>query len=366
MLETARIEGYRSFRQYELEGFARINLFVGQNNCGKTSLLEAIEFLVAKGHPQALLRSLDRRGEGRLIDVPDSRMASVRRDINHLFYGHDFDSPPAHIRVEGNRGYGPIEVRVRPLTDDETDEFAGIAVPEDALPVLGMEISGETPEKYPILPVDPGGALLSNGWRLRRGYRGLGNGLPNVRFLTPNSLDPEGMRTLWDQVQRGAREEEVKDMVRLVGNDLESIHFLVSDLSRRSKMWGVLVGLRGSRRVPLGTQGDAMRRLLALSLSLIDSTDGVLMVDELDSGLHWTVMRKMWDFVIRAAVRSSVQVFATTHSLDCIRALASLHRGSPELSSEVSVFKLDRRLDKAIRLDASEVEAAVEEDIEIR
>lgn len=109
-----------------------------------------------------------------------------------------------------------------------------------------------------------------------------------------------------------------------------------------------------------------MRRLLALSLSLIDSTDGVLMVDELDSGLHWTVMRKMWDFVIRAAVRSSVQVFATTHSLDCIRALASLHRGSPELSSEVSVFKLDRRLAKAIRLDAAEVEAAIEEDIEIR
>lgn len=365
-LTTATIEGYRSFSRYELDGFARINLFVGQNNCGKTSLLEAIEFLVAKGHPQALLRSPDRRGEGRILDVSDQRIPSVRRDISHLFYDHDFASSSAKIRVEGNRGYGPIEARVRPLTDEEADELVGPDFPEDALPALGLEISGTTAEEYPILPVDLDGSLFPDRWRLRRIHRGLVNNLPNVRFLTPGSLDPEGMRTLWDRVQREAREEEVIDLVRLVVNDLKSIHFLASGLSRRSQIGGVLVGLRGGPRVPLGTQGDAMRRLLALSLSLIESTDGALMVDELDSGLHWTVMQRMWDFVIHAAVRSSVQVFATTHSLDCIRGLASLHRMKPELTSEVSVFKLDRRLDKAIHLDAAEVEAAMEEDIEIR
>lgn len=366
MLETAQIEGYRSFRRYALEGFVRLNLFVGQNNCGKTSLLEAIEFLLSRGQPQVLQRSPDRRGEARVVDVPGAPMSGARRQVTHLFYGHDFHPPSACIRLEGNPEYGPIIVRTRRLTTDETDDFVRLDIPVDSLPALGLEISGQTVEKYPILPVDIDGSLLPNRWLLGGGYGTATNSLPTVRFLTPGSLDPESMRRLWDRVQKEALEPEVSDLVRLAVNDLESIHFLTSDLSRRTQMGSVLTGLRGGRRLPIGTHGDAPRRLLALSLSLLNSTNGALMVDELDSGLHWTVMPRMWDFVIRAAVRSSVQVFATTHSLDCLRGLASLHRANPELTSEVSVFKLDRRLDKAIRLDASEVEAAIEEDIEIR
>ncbi len=366
MLETAKIEGYRSFQRYELEGFTRINLFVGQNNCGKTSLLEAIEFLVAKGHPEALVRSSDRRGEGRVVALPEARAPSVRRDIGHLFYGHDFASPSAHIRVEGTPDYGPIEVHVRPLTDDEIDEFVRLHIADDVPVTLGLAVSGTTAEKYPVLPVDVEGSLHSIRWLLGRHYKGVATGPPNGRFLTPDSLDTETMRTLWDRVQTEAREEEVTDIVRLVVNDLESIHFLASDLSSRSRMGGVLAGLRGGRRVPLGTQGDAVRRLLALSLSLIDSTDGVLMVDELDSRLHWTVMQKMWDFVIRAAVRSSVQVFATTHGLDCLRGLASLYTDNPDLASEVAVFKIDRKLPFAVKLSVDSVEAMLKHNLEIR
>ena len=57
-----------------------------------------------------------------------------------------------------------------------------------------------------------------------------------------------------------------------------------------------------------------MRRLLALSLSLIRTEQGILLVDEIDTGLHWTVMEEMWRLVVETARRSSVQVFATTHS----------------------------------------------------
>lgn len=94
--------------------------------------------------------------------------------------------------------------------------------------------------------------------------------------------------------------------------------------------------------------------------------DGFLLADEIDSGLHWTVMPDLWEFIIRAARRYSVQVFATTHSLDCITGLADLYRRDPELTAEVSVFKMDRRLPRAVRLSADNVEAAVKNGIEIR
>ena len=109
-----------------------------------------------------------------------------------------------------------------------------------------------------------------------------------------------------------------------------------------------------------------MRRLLALSLSLIRTEQGILLVDEIDTGLHWTVMEEMWRLVVETARRSSVQVFATTHSYDCIRGLASLVESRPDLAGDVSIQKIERSLKEAVRFDAKDIRAAVEQNVELR
>ena len=111
-------------------------------------------------------------------------------------------------------------------------------------------------------------------------------------------------------------------------------------------------------RVPLDSFGEGMRRLLALSLSLSDCTDGLLLVDEIDTGLHWTVMEDLWQLVIGAARDRNVQVFATTHSYDCVKGFASLLEREPELAEEVSLQKLERRLDEAVALRGEQLPIA--------
>ena len=118
--------------------------------------------------------------------------------------------------------------------------------------------------------------------------------------------------------------------------------------------------------MPLGSHGDGMRRLLALSLSLIKTTNGILLIDEIDTGLHWTTMEEMWRLIVNTARKSNVQVFTTTHSYDCIRGLASLVESSTELASEISVQKVDRSLARAVTLDAENIRIAVAQDIEVR
>ena len=109
-----------------------------------------------------------------------------------------------------------------------------------------------------------------------------------------------------------------------------------------------------------------MRRLLALSLSLMRTANGFLLIDEIDTGLHWTVMEEMWRLVVETARRSSIQVFATTHSYDCIRGLASLVESRPDLAGDVSVQKIERSLKKAVGFDAADVRAVVEQNVEVR
>lgn len=360
MLTTFTVSGYRSFRHYGLEGLTRLNLFIGANSSGKTSLLEAMEFLVARGNPFVLLHAADRRGETRAPEDP--RFSRYQADLTHVFHGDLRPESTPSIKLTGNRPHGSITARVRPLTPKERRDDSVLHAPSEAVPARGLEITGERSKELAVLPIDPDGALLVS--RRRLSLASPGSRFPKMQFLTPRSLDTDGMIELWNHVQRAALENEVVEAARLVVDDLQSIHFLASaNLPRRAD---VLAGLRDGRRVPLGSQGDGMRRLLALSLSLINSADGFLFVDELESGLHWSVMRDTWRFLIQASLQSSVQVMATSHSLDCLRGLASLHRQQPDLAAEVSVFKLDRRLEEAVRLDSDEVDAAVRQGIEIR
>ena len=85
--------------------------------------------------------------------------------------------------------------------------------------------------------------------------------------------------------------------MKLLMPDMDSIHFLTSDHMPRG---GIVVGLRGGgSRYPSGTFGDGMRRLPLLRLALANNADGFVLVDEVDTGLHWTVMAGMWRLVFR-------------------------------------------------------------------
>ena len=109
-----------------------------------------------------------------------------------------------------------------------------------------------------------------------------------------------------------------------------------------------------------------MRRLLALALSLSQLHGGLLLADEIDTGFHWTVMEDMWRLVVETARESAIQVFATTHSYDCVRGLASLLESQPDLSENVSIQKIERSLDQAVAFDAGQIGTAVKHGIDLR
>ena len=379
MLRTLELEGYRGFESFRLSDLKRVNLLVGKNNCGKTSILEAMEFLVSKGDPSVLTRSADRRGETGFQDVAEPSgpyRPDLYPDVSHLFFGRHM-APGVSFRISTNEGFGIVLVELLSLPDVEneisnrgpgnaqqTTLFDDDVDPESA---LGFRISGSVLDWIPIFPVtDNGLLLLSKSVRFRRPRFVAVSGVPPVEFLTPDSLQLGSMRAMWDKVLAEGREPEVINAMKLLESDLDSIHFLTGDGYRRTS-GGVLVGFgKSSRRVPLGSLGDGMRRLLALSLSLVRTGNGFLLIDEIDTGLHFTVMEEMWKLVVTTALESNVQVVATTHSYDCIQGLAALLESTPELAPEVSVQKIERSLAEAVSLNAEQIRVAVRQDIEVR
>ena len=360
VLRTLELEGYRGFDKYKLTDLTRVNLLVGKNDCGKTSILEAVHFLVSGGDPFVLVRSANRRGE------VNGAGAEPRPDVSHVFCGRRFD-PGVRFRLSADGGRREVSVTVRsPAPDDGPSLFENAA---DDFRILALEIEGTSLRRPTVLPVAENGVLPdSRHLRFRaRGSEGA-PAPPPIQFVTPDSLDLDPMRAMWDRVLMEGRESDVIRAMKLLEPELDSIQFLTSDALRmRSGRAGVLLGFRGAgRRAPMGSYGDGMRRLLALSLSLMRTANGFLLVDEIDTGLHWTVMEETWRLVVETARRSSMQVFATTHSYDCIRGLASLVESRPDLAGDVSIQKIERSLKKAVGFDAADVRAVVAQNIEVR
>jgi predicted ATP-dependent endonuclease of OLD family len=96
--------------------------------------------------------------------------------------------------------------------------------------------------------------------------------------------------------------------------------------------------------------------------------DGVLLIDEVDTGLYYRTQTDMWRLLLDTAKRLNVQVFATTHSLDCVRAFQE----ALSLSEDKSIGKLFRLSlrDKAaihpVAYTADELEVAIRQEIEVR
>ena len=116
MLGTLKLDRFRGFDAYQLTDLTCINLLVGKNNCGKTSILEAIHLLVSGSDPLVLARLANRKGE--VNDTDAAFGQGWEPDISQFFSGHRV-APGTGFRLssgDGNGTYGQVSVMVRQST----------------------------------------------------------------------------------------------------------------------------------------------------------------------------------------------------------------------------------------------------------
>ncbi len=370
MLSYVEMENFRGFERFRLGDLARVNLLVGENNCGKSSLLEAVHFLASGGDLNVLLGRASDRGEYALDDARE-RSYPV---ISHFFPGHEL-LPGVRLRVVGTPPREGVSMWVDDAFDTEMERSPSRYLQKPLFPDSWAEsalcIGAGTGEKrFVALPVSDAGVIQEDAVRSysRTLRQENGKRLP-VLLVSSQSLDATSMGLIWNQVLMDGREAEAVEALRILEGDLTGIFFLANagTYRRTNDSPMILVQLAAQKlRVPLGSYGDGMRRLLALSLALIQCSSGVLLIDEIDTGLHYSVMARMWHLVVESARRANTQIFATTHNSDCVRGLAQFCREHPEMREEVSVQKINCELEESVALHADEIMLADEQRMEVR
>ncbi len=109
-----------------------------------------------------------------------------------------------------------------------------------------------------------------------------------------------------------------------------------------------------------------MSRLLGIALALVNCRDGMLLVDEIECGLHYSILPDVWKLIFKTAKDLNVQVFATTHSKDCIEAFEEAAREDEE--SEGILIRLERQGERIVAktIDEKRLELAVNHNVEVR
>ncbi|NOK63921.1 MAG: hypothetical protein GFH27_549319n101 [Chloroflexi bacterium AL-W] len=371
MLKNVKIENFRGFRSFELQQLGRLNLLVGANNSGKTSVLEAIQLLCSHNNLEPLRDVMINRGEY----FDNKRTDRQELDIRHLFYNHKIE-PGSQFSVSGMNGTEKDEivalVGVRPINqrfDPPIDTDVQLTFHDDGF-VFDFTIEwiyGNKREHWES-PLSDDGGLLEEYLPRPRSIGISKRNETKTQFVTSSALTPERMIELFDQIVLTPEEKLVQESLQAIEPKIERIAPISSEKYRRAESRaGFVVLLSDSeQRVPIGSMGDGLWRMLGLALATAGSANGVLFVDEIDTGLHFSAMSDMWKLIWETAKRLNVQVFATTHSSDCWMSLASIadQEGIPE--DGITIQRIEQGKETSIAFSEREIVIAAQRGIEVR
>jgi energy-coupling factor transporter ATP-binding protein EcfA2 len=363
MISSLTIEGFRCFERLEMGGLGRVNLIVGKNNSGKTSVLEALHLLCRDGDPAVVWDLATRRGE----TVPMNGTPRRAVDVSHFFRGHAL-VPGARflVRAETSRVSFAIEELQEAAALDRLYAEENSPASSPFRLKLMIAVSRDLSNRTVVLGRD-GELRLDFLDDARRNYA-LKDEPARSRLLGPESPTVPNLIRLWGRIALTKDEALVLGLLRTVAPDIEKIADLGSavDYASLPQRGGFRVKLNHmDGPVPMGTMGDGVYRTLVLALALASTKGGTLLIDEVETGLHHQALAQMWRLVFRSAKEADVQVFATTHSWDCVEAFASLIEETDD-ANRISMQRVEAGKASAVSYEEREIKVVAEQGVEAR
>ena len=336
MYTSFAIENFRLFDRLTIEPLARVNLIIGKNNAGKTALLEALWL-----HSLPSPRSAQRLGAWR--GLPIMEYDTLFAD---LFHGYRTD---AVIQMRAKRYWGDgltggvgIQLPLNPVaaSDGTVDTALEIYKSDDDEIVFAYSDINEA-TKFTVrawLNSDFEEEQVGFRHRLRtRGhipgwYRG-----PTVFINAGRQFDARETAARFGKGQLTGHIDNVQSVLKLAEPRLRGLIAVPKEQGPALICGDIGIG----RIIPLALMGDGLRRLLDLALSFNDAAGNVIFIDEIENGLHHSVLVDVWKQLNDLSRKFNVQVFATTHSYECMEAARDAFKEAED--DDLLIHRVSRR-----------------------
>lgn len=358
-LENITIHKFRGLQDLELKDLGQINLLVGINNSGKTSVLEALSIYCHPLDIRVWLSTARQREQEYRI----SRTPSL--DALQWLFAHDFlldreKLKTGTISISGSgsfsvkqmkatyeeiEGMFVSEKRRRLVTGDEQlseSEDEQIGESDDLLEVRkGLDLRVELNIEQLNLFGDEEANLIEDYqlWEHEFLSRASGKREPNLltSVVTPASHRSDiGQFRLLSEARFHNFKADVLDLLRQMDHNISDIEILLSPESISSR-FNIYIQHERLGLAPVSTFGDGVRRLLHIALKLASVRGGIFLIDELESTIHTEALQNSFSWLVKWCKEMDVQLFATTHSLEAVDALLEV----TEYESDLVLYRLE-------------------------
>lgn len=372
MYKSFTVRNFRCFRELSLDSLARFNLFVGRNNVGKTALLEALFIHAGAYNPELTIRISNFRG----IESLSIRWGGYQEAPWDWIF-HNFETHK-EVVLEGEDETGKKRiVRLRQVR--EPSELSEI--------VQSISQRQNGGQLLPSIPTEPPKQIVSFSEFARVLELECKEGDKSSKHylvITPQGITmplppPPPFPAIFQSARvsaSAAQRAEFFGQLQIIGKE-NLLHKPLKSIEPRLKyvreisvggqplLYGALEGME--RLLPLQLMGEGMVRLTDLILNIVNAANGIVLVDEIETGFHYSALPKIWRAIALAGREMNTQVFATTHSRECIIAAHQVFSESEFYDFRLFRLEFDREGEiRAISIDREALEAVVEQEWEVR
>ena len=351
--KNIEISNFRGIDHLTIDDFARVNVFLGQNSSGKSSVLECLLLMMGMSNPDL----------PQTINSIRSRNYSSFADLGYMFHNYDikikpeisselFDKTKRHLSLDWTYVFDEKSqpgLQTGQIPTSETKTFL------NTLKILFEVESNHQKSTYESSIMVNQQGLIS-GKKLAEGYLEKNS----VAFLPADLAAGNPANDLVELAKRRLK-DTVTEQLRHFDRRITTLEILNNV---------AYVGLEGiNQLLAVNMQGDGLRRYLNIVAASANPMNNILLIDEIENGLHYSAYKKLWEAIFALATTTNKQVFVTTHSKETLSHLNEMLEEHPEYQQEMRLYTIERTLKKglqAYKLTHEGLRGACENDIEIR
>ena len=350
MIESIRVENFRCYQKLELVNLRRINVIVGKNASGKTALLESI-FIAAGNNPEIAIRVDSLRGLGAKIRIKNERSAyeSLWRD---LFFGFD-QSKNIIIHLTGS----PDNTRSVNISYSRGQSFT--------LPISEI-VNVDSPLIVPIVFEWTYLNQVVSRCEVKLTHEGLvlagsGEALPAYFFSSAGPSNPAENADRFSDLSKKGKEKAIIEELRNQFPYMDDVS--IQTRAGTAMLYASIKDI--PEKMPLGLVSSGISKLVSLMLGFADKPQAIVLVDEIENGFYYDTLPTLWSALLRFCKEYNAQLFASTHSQECLNALLPTIKDNEEAFLLIRTYKENGRC-LAETFSGRKLESAISQNIDVR
>ncbi len=289
-IENINIKSFKCFDNFKAENLSRVNLIGGKNNIGKTIFMEACCINIYPKDIDELYTTI----------MHTTHTREKLEYINKLFT-KDIDK----TFFENIKKYSAKSN----INDIEYEQIQQNGIKEYRFKIGGDE-----------------NIININEFAYERKLK------TSVLFLDGKGFANKHLKKIYTEVQKSEHEEQLNKFINIFDNSIEK--FKIFEDSPQCKK------IDQNQYMKLSEFGDGLRNYISIISALYACKNSYLFIDEIDNGIHYTKIDKLWHIIFTISKQLNIQVFVTTHSKECIESFARVSKELKEKNiSFVSLYK---------------------------